>query len=503
MTKNNFAKTLLTGAALLVSSSALAVSLDWSGAYRIEYTNISNTSLDSPSLHKEYLLNSLTLSPKIIAADGVNVISRFQILPNKNYPNSQVGQIFGNPTPTTSSTTGGSSSTNDSGVAGGNQASVNLQVDQLYLSVNQEFGALVVGRAPLDFGLGMSYSAGNGPFDHWFSNLDQVGYKMVLGNLSLMPIIGRSVDLDPGQGGSSTDLILNADYNNPETDSEFAIFYHTRQAGASVNDVPHYFAGGSQITAGTNDPSGYDSAAALSRWNSQQTNIYIARGFDNLKIKVEGGFLSGNTGLTRKTSGESIKLSGYGIATEVAYAKPDSHWSWNFRQGLVSGDNPNTANFEGFYFHRNYDIAFMLFNHPLGRYDLLRSYGQRGTQICTPAAGASCPVLATDQALDDEALTNAVYFSPKATYKMNDKWDWMTSLTWAQMQTNPLADQNINVDKNLGFELDTAFVYRPTEKIMWVNGVGLLFPGAAFQGGTNGYGKDFSYGLTSKAAISF
>jgi len=497
MTKNNLlAKALLTSAILAVSVSAMAVSLDWSGAYRIEYTNISNTSLSSPALGKEYILNSLILSPKIIAADGVNIVSRFQVLPNKTYPNSQVGQIFGNPSPNT----GTSSSTNDSGVAGNTESSVSLQVDQLYLNINQEFGALLVGRAPLDFGLGMSYSAGNGPFDHWFSSLDQVGYKIVLGNLSLMPIIGRSVDKDPGQGGSSTDLIVNADYNNPETESEFAIFYHTRQAGASVNDVPHYFAGGSTLTPGTNDSPNYGST---SRWSSQQTNIFIARGFENLKIKVEGGFMSGTTGLVQ-SGGSEVKLTGYGIATEVSYAKPDSHWSWNFRQGLASGDNSGTANFEGFYFHRNYDVAFMLFNHPMGKYDLLRTYGQRGTACTgTQTPGVSCPVLGTDQSLDDETISNAIYFSPKMTYKMNDKWNWESTLTWAQLQTNPLADQNIDVDKNLGFELDSGFTFKPTEKIMWVNEIGLLFPGAAFQGGSKGYDKNFAYGFTSKAAISF
>jgi hypothetical protein len=495
MTKNNlFAKALLASATLAASVSASAVSLDWSGAYRLEYTNISNTSLDSPSLHKEYILNSLTLSPKIIAADGVNIISRLQVLPNKNYPNSQVGQIFGNPSPNN----GTSSSTNDSGVAGNTETSVNLQVDQLYMNINQEFGALLVGRAPLDFGLGMTYSAGNGPFDHWFSTLDQIGYKMVLGNLSLMPIIGRSVDKDPGQGGSSTDMILTADYNNPETESEFALFYHIRQAGASVNDAPYYFAGGSNLANGNNSAN-YDSTT---RWSSQQTNIFIARGFENLKIKVEGGFTSGNTGIVR-TGGGEVKLGGYGIATEVAYGKPDSRWAWNFRQGLASGDNPSSTNFEGFYFHRNYDIAFMLFNHPMGKYDLLRTYGQRGTQICTPAAKSSCPVLGTDQALDDETISNAIYFSPKLTYKMNDKWDWTSTLTWAEMQTNPLADQNIDVDKNLGFELDSGFTFKPTEKIMWINELGLLFPGSAFQGGSQGFGKNFVYGFTSKAAISF
>jgi hypothetical protein len=184
---------------------------------------------------------------------------------------------------------------------------------------------------------------------------------------------------------------------------------------------------------------------------------------------------------------------------DIEVPQPTSKWHWNFRSGIASGDNPDTTNYEGFHFHRNYDVAFLLFNHPLGQYDLLRSFVQRGpdrlNNVATPYA--------TDEALDDEAISNAVYVSPKAVYNISDKWDWTNTITWAQLQTNPVGG-GVDVSKDLGFEWDTGLTFRPHERITWVNEFGFLFPGAAWSGSpAQNFGKAFTYGFSSKAAISF
>ena len=150
MKSNPFFSCLLVLSSLLsITQAAHAVSIDWSGQYRFEYADISSTSLDDPKLAKSYILNQLSLSPKIIAADGVNIIGKFEILTNDQYPDSQTGQNSGKGP---SKVGGNSSSKDDSSVAGNKQGSSNLQVSQLYLNVNQEYGSLVVGRAPVEFG---------------------------------------------------------------------------------------------------------------------------------------------------------------------------------------------------------------------------------------------------------------------------------------------------------------------------------------------------------------
>ncbi len=486
MKSNPFFSCLLVLSSLLsITQAAHAVSIDWSGQYRFEYADISSTSLDDPKLAKSYILNQLSLSPKIIAADGVNIIGKFEILTNDQYPDSQTGQNFGKGP---SKVGGNSSSKDDSSVAGNKQGSSNLQVSQLYLNVNQEYGSLVVGRAPVEFGLGITHNAGNGPFDHWYTTHDMVGYKMVLGNFSFMPILGKTFDYSVAHGREASEMILIGDYNNPETQSQFAVLHQTKKASKEANDAPAKAMGGTGSTI-------------TDRWNTQYVSLFLARGFDEVKIRLEAGFESGDTGI-QNTSGDQVKLGGYGIALEVDFPRLESKTHWTLRAGVASGDNPDSSNYEGYHINRNYDVAFLLFNHPLGRYDLLRSYAQRSPDRLNCTTGP-CNAYSTDEALDDESISNAIYISPKFVYNINERWDWVNTITWAQLQTNPLADVGINVDKELGFEWDTGLAFRPHEKIMWINEIGVMFPGSAWSAASRKYGNDVTYGVVSKAAISF
>lgn len=468
-------------ATLGLSASTHAMSIDWSGNYRVEYVEVDKTSLDSPGLRKAYMLNHLSLSPKIIAADGVNIVAKFEILSNDQYPESQAGQPFGRGP----KKAGASSSTkDDSAVAGQKNGVSAISVSQLYLTMNQEYGSLLVGRAPLEFGLGMTHSAGNGPFDHWYDVRDVVAYKFLVGNLSFMPMIGKVYDYSVAQGRAVQDVTFNLLYDNQETESAIGIIHQTRSASLLANDAPVSQFGGTGVTGD---------------WNTQHINLYISRGFEPVKIKLEAGFESGNTGVSK--SNEEVKLAGYGIALDLDFPPGEGgKWNWGLRAGMATGDDPSTTAYEGFHFDRNYDVAFLMFNHPLGRYDLLRSYAQRSPdRSCTTAP---CAPYASDEALDDEAISNTVYVSPRLTYTMNDRWQWTNRLTWAQLQTKPVA--NADIAKDLGFEYDIGFVFKPHERIQWVNELGLLFPGSAFKGtAAQNFGNGFTYGISSKASFSF
>lgn len=469
----NFLASLLVSG--LIGFQAHALSIDWSGGYRFEFTEVERTSLGDPKLRKSYILNHLHLSPKIIAADGVNIVARFDVLPNQEYPDSHLGQRFGR-----GPSTGVDA---DSNVGTDHQGATNLQVSQLYLNVNQEYGALLVGRAPKQFGLGMTHNAGLGEFDHWYDTHDMVGYKFVIGNLSLMPTLARVYDADAAAGQQVDDVIWDVQYNNPETESEFGLYHQTRTAGIGSNDLDGVYAG--TKTGGA---------------KLQTVNVLFGRGFEAFKMKFEAGFASGKTGITDGT-GNEIKVNGYGIATEMKFGRPENKAQWSLRAGIASGDDPGTTDYEGFHFNRNYDVAFLMFNHPVGRYDLFRTAEQRTPKNCTTPPCVPGTAAATDLAMDDEAISNVVYVSPKLSYSFSDKWVWNNSITFAQLQAQPLA--NIEVDKNVGFEWDTGLVYQPSERVKWVNEFGFLFPGAAFEGGTNAFDKKFTYGFSSKAAISF
>lgn len=473
---------------LLTGISSSATSIDWTGSYRFEYTEIDKTLLESGRGRKAYLLSHLNLSPKIIAADGFNIIGNFEILSNSRYPNSQVGQQFGSGANSGDSTTG-SMAGNESNNNSQTQSASSIQVRELYLNINQEYGQIIVGRAPLQFGLGMAYSSGHGAFDHWGDIQDMMAYKFIVGNLSMTPMIGKPFDYNPAQGQDVTDTGLQIDYYNPETESGIGVFYRTRTSSLASNDAANVF--------DTSVNSAYTSTTASGGWSTNHTNLFLTRGWDSFKFRMEAGFDSGSIGV--KANGSDINLGGYGIALELEFPKTD--WKWLVKTGIASGDNPTTENFEGYQMDRNYDVAFMLFNHPLGGYDLLTSNSKR--QRKTNCVTVPCPIYSNETALDEESISNAIYFSPRFTISMGDKWGWRNTLTYAQLQTNPSRTANNDVSKDLGFEWDTALIYQPHERLQWINELGLLSPGSAFKDGTNNRESAFTYGFQSKAAITF
>ncbi|HWU43088.1 MAG TPA: hypothetical protein VN132_06610, partial [Bdellovibrio sp.] len=78
------------------------------------------------------------------------------------------------------------------------------------------------------------------------------------------------------------------------------------------------------------------------------------------------------------------------------------------------------------------------------------------------------------------------------------------TLVYAQLLNT--VKNSVAAKKDLGLEWDIELVYKPSERIQWVNQIGLLFPGQAWKNGTGPDGNlsnDFTFGLASKAAISF
>lgn len=451
---------------------ASAVSIDWSGTYRFEAVNIDSTSLGDPKETKSYLLNSLTLSPKIVAVDGINIVGTFQLMGNPNYPGSQVGQYFGQR----------SLGAGESGVVSSNQGSSQMDVRHLYLNINQEYGAIVAGRAPVQFGLGMTYNAGLGAFDHWGDSYDMVGYKFLVGNLSFMPMIAKPYDATYGLGRDVTDVMLDIEYNNLETESLFGVFHSQRSAGLSSNDA-------SNVLGGT----------AIGTYSVKSTNILLGRGFESFKIKLEAGFQEGNTGLS--VGGQDIRVNGYGIVTEMEFPRPQSKWDWRLKAGIVSGDNPTTTNFEGYALDRNYDVAFLMFNHPMGGYDVTTTNWQRQrSPTCTTLP---CPPYGNQDSVDEDAISNTIFLAPQFTYSFSEKWAWRNAFVYAQVQTNPSTVAGNDVAKDLGYEWDSAFIYRPHERVQWVNELGLFAPGSVYKEGSVGRDNNFNWGFQTKASISF
>jgi hypothetical protein len=458
-----------------LSLQAFSMSVDWGGTYRFEYVGVDMPNLSSAAPgkgSKSYFLNHLNLTPKIIAVDGINVVANIEVLPSAAYPGSQLGADFG------------SSNANYSFSGGPSSPASAIEVNQLYMNWNHEYGAMVAGRAPVHFGLGITQNAGQGPNDHWNSTHDMVGYKFLIGNLSFMPSLGRTYRAgNYSLFGGSTEQMWNIEYANPETESTFAIYHQLKSSGATSNDGNIYFS------------PYFPTASIMGGWNTTHTNLYIARGWEKFRFKMEAGFQAGGTGVNNG-SGSEIRLSGFGIAMDLEFPRPESKFQWKVKLGIASGDNPNTTDqFEGYYFNRNYDLAFLLFNHPMGNQataDVLRTKLIR-------RSGTANGVYANDAAADDDTVSNAMFIAPQFNYIFSEKWEWSNNFTIAQTHTAPAA----GVAADLGFEWDTGVVYKPHEKVRWETAIGFFFPGTAWKFGASNFENSSTYGIQTKAAISF
>jgi hypothetical protein len=466
---------------VLVFGFAAHADIEWSGTYRVEGVKIENADMNDVERNKQYMLHHLVLSPKITAYDGLTIQGRFDILNSGQYPNSQVGQFFGSGI---GDTTAATQTADNNNILSDRQQSDFIAVNSLYLTYAHEFGILTVGRAPLSFGLGMSYNPGTGAFDHWFDNRDLVAYKVTMGNLSFTPMIAKVVENDIGFEDDINDYMAHFQYENPDTDLKLGVMYRSRHAGRHGNESPTSPVFGDN----TISPQGQGS------FKGEYWNLYFSRWVgESFKIGLELASQKGKTGVVSAGGGQ-VELDGFGVALEMDWMPKESNWSMNLKAGLASGDDPETTNsYEGFIFDRNYDVAFLMFNHPLGQYDMFRTAGIRKTNATTIQDLPSSRV-------DEEAISNVMYFAPKIKYKWSGKFDTELGLTYAQLSSDPLV--GVEVDKSVGFEVDIALTYKPYDNVQWVNRIGFLSPGAAFEAGGT-YKKETAYGLETKAAITF
>lgn len=481
----------LTGVCVFFSLAAQGADIQWSGRYRAEGNFYKNLTLDrNANLEDSYIVHHLILSPKIIATDGLNIYSRFDIF-NNALANNQTGQVFGNYTGQNPSVAQNS----PPGVLTHAQQSETILATELYMNWINEFGALVVGRVPFHFGLGMVYHDGRGNFDHFLSTKDIVGYRLALGNISIMPAYGKVKEGYLNNEDDINDYLVVVDYSNPETDISMGFMFDSRVAPTDGNsptygnDTPaSYFA---TLNSNFVNPQIYDG------FNAYNMNFYVKKKSDNFNLGAELGFLTGYTGI-KYASGDRVELSGFGLAAELGYRT--GNLLLNLKTGLASGDDPDTARFEGYFFSPNYHVAMMMFNYPMGQYDVLKST-LAGTRATTGTA-------ASLSGLDTEVVSNAIYFAPNLEWTVGERYDLLANFCYAILHKPPVPTSTAagggSVGTSLGFESDLGFRYHLTDKFTWETQIGLFFPGTAWAGTpSNSYKTDFAYGATTKAAINF
>ena len=491
----------LCGLSLLFSVVRAQADIEWSGVYRFEILNLKNTELNGQGRELNYGLTHLVLRPKIVAGDGLTIFSQFDLFNNRSFPSSQLGQYIG----------GGMRDTGDPAANSGpgsntlstSQRPETLQVSQLYLTYNSEYGSLLLGRVPLQFGLGVTHNAGRGLFDHFYDTDDIVGYKIVMGNLYFLPMFGKNSERDINNSDHLYDYMIQVQYNNPENDVELGVFYQMRIGGDQASDAPLGTATAGDVLGGSKDAA----AGCCGKVDVKTVSIYSLKDTDRYRLGLEAAFQSGQSGvITNNGNGDNVTMNGFGVAGEFEYRPLESRWKFGAKAGLATGDDPTSAaKYEGFTFNRNYDIAMLMFNHPLGEYDALRTKLVTGNVYENPTSDD--PQRKHINVPDVDTVSNAIYLAPSAQYSLSERWGLNGALIAGWTNTNPLTGGMSPGGKSLGYEFDFALNFSPRKGIMWVNQMGLLFPGPVWKGGDTDSGKQydssFAYGLGTKAAISF
>lgn len=463
----------ILGIVTVTSTALQAADLQWGGLYRFEAVRIDNPELSGSKADKAYMLHHLILAPKVVAADGMTIFGRFDLLNGAGLSeNSVAGEFLGAGVSNNPSAV----APNNSNVLSRSQAPGTFAVSELYFSWAQEFGQLIAGRAPIHFGLGSYFNAGTGNFDHYLSTLDMVGYKIVMGNLFVMPIIGKVNEGAVDKEDDVRDYMIHAQYDNPETDLSLGAIYQMRMGNGNDAPLGTDYIGGAGSTRSGNYKHSY-------------IGLFSSQKLSNLTIGFEAGMLSGEAGV-KTAGGQDVKLNGFGVAAELGWKPEDSKWSAGLKAGFATGDDPgSTDSQEGYVFSRNYRVGQLMFSHPLGQRDFLRSGLYRDTTVSNSAQ------------IDTEAISNVAYVAPNVTYRSNDKFAYGATLISGLLNKDPIASSGTASD--LGYELDLGFTWTPFDRFSWVTELGLLMPGSAWKGGSANLESSFAYGLTTKAAIRF
>ena len=461
----------------VLSATTTPADVIWSGKYRFEGVSLHNPSLDDTKRTTSYGLNHLIMDPRIIASDGIEIRSRFHIL-NTGLSGAgliagnQLGQVWG----------GESRSTNCRGQdcppysqAQGLTTDL-IQVSQLYARWIKDYQELVIGRAPLHFGLGMAYHEGNGLFDHWLTTRDLLAYRLEFGNLWLRPMLAKTSEGSASLEDDMTEFLIHGQYENPASGLAMGLMYTRRFGDANSNR--------SSADEDVFDPTQSNGPALARSWESQLINIYLKRILGNFRFGFEAGFSSGKTGFVTST-GQDISLDAYGMAAELEYDLSQK-FIVDAKVGIATGDDPSTADRnEGFTFHRNYDVGMLLFNFALGNSQANVFGNGRLTR-------------ASRHAFDGESVANTLYVAPGFNWIWNEAWGMKGRFFYAKLTQTPIS----GMDSALGFEVDTSIVHKPMERMELRLDLGVMTPGNAFKVG-NLYKNETAIGLMTKAAITF
>jgi hypothetical protein len=449
-------------ASLLTTTPVQALDFDWHGQFRAETnwlfgyshgnlaTGANNTGYNIPSNGESpatYQNLFLRLDPRVIVNDNVSLHSDLW---------------FGTP---------------DRGIFGGDQltttyynttrtGSATVTANEMYADVATDFGTITVGRAPLNWGLGLIWNNTHEGFDRFPSTGDTIRMTTKFGAFRFMPgvvkyrngsnyggstgtIAGSTID---GSSGVS-DYTLGLMYANDDEQIDLGILFLRRIAANNASVVNPF----SIDTVGN---SGY----AYNVWD-----FYVKKKAGMFTFAAEVPLVSGSVaGKDYSTVAGAAKVN----------AQVNDHWSVKFNVGSADGQaNASAASpankLSAFFFHPDYRPGLVMFN-----YQLRNLSNGSASPYYNPVTNARFLTLGLD--FNSGKWSHGV----QGLYALADKTaDGVAGTTYYNSWDGIYRTQNGSTaqEKNLGFEFDYSLGYDWDESFRLGIDLGLFFPGKFYE----------------------
>jgi hypothetical protein len=364
---------IVSSLAWAASHSAQALELDWGGQFRAENHFIYNYNMDSANLLPDPTRSAaggyyipgggsqianfqtlfMRLNPNVIVNDNIFIKSEWWV-------GDPVFGVFGNGTPYSADQRQWLSTFT---------RGAPISAQRFWAEILTDIGTVQVGRAPLDWGLGLVYHSGNGVWDRYMSTGDLLRMVTKFGAFSFIPQVvhygagntiggacyGSGATCSPVLGsGDAYDFSIAFRYDNTDEDFDAGVIYTKRLTGSAQDPVSGYLGVGT--VGATTQPVG---SANINLWD-----LYGKKRLGNFHFGVEVPIVSGQV--------SSINYTTFAVAAEVKWNITDS-WSVWMKGGYAPGQNSFTqggtqADLSVFYFHPNYRLGMIMFNYQLASF---------------------------------------------------------------------------------------------------------------------------------------
>jgi hypothetical protein len=360
---------------------ALALDLDWAGDFRAENHWISNYRLNAANASgggysvpgtgggkAQFQTLFFRLKPRAVVNDNVYLHSEIWF-------GTPAYGFFGD-----APASGDLDSYNSTFSGGGT-----VTAQRFWAEVLTDVGNVHVGRAPLNWGLGLVWSAGDGLYDRFQSTGDVIRMVSKFGAFSFIPAAVKYRTSGTVSGGGTSEYAVALKYENPDDEFE-----------GGVNFIRRVGSGFDAFGAG---------AGLSGDINSTTWDIFTRKRVGKFDLSAEAPVTSG------RISG--VEASTYAIAAEARYLANDA-WNFSAKAGHVPGQTGDASKIRGFFLHPNYKLGLILFNYQLANLS--------GANVGAGAAGGS---------VFNSPITNANYLHLAGAYTMS-KWQFRGSWTYAR-----------------------------------------------------------------------